>query len=113
MPLELAYEIAALWGQTLPEGRFLSGPNERQSKSEMSALRPPLHSTTMLKGTDRFQPARDIRVENSAGTQLNPDPDGSPRPVREALGVAASRAPRALLIGADAQGDTGRRDGRV
>jgi len=67
----------------------------------------------MLKSIDRLQPTRDIRVEDSAGTQLNPDPDDSPRLVRETLGVAASRAPRAWLFGADAQGDTGRRDGRV
>jgi len=67
----------------------------------------------MLKGIGRLQPTRDVRVEGPAGTQLNPDPDDSPRLVREALGVAASRAPRTWLFGADAQGDTGRRDGRV
>jgi len=41
MPVELAYELAALWGQTLPEGLFRSGPNGQQGKSEINGVRPP------------------------------------------------------------------------
>lgn len=43
------------------------------------------------------------RIQDTAGTQLNADPEGSPLPAREVLGVAARRAPRALLFSTGSQ----------